>query len=40
MKTFLELIEVIACFLAMGFCLCSTVWMACLFATAIFNMIF
>ena len=40
MKTFLELIEVIVCFLAIGFCISSAIWIACLFATAVFNMIF
>jgi len=40
MRTLLELVEVIACFLAIGFCVSSAMWIACLFATAVFNMIF
>ena len=40
METFLELIEVIVCFLAVWFCVTSAIWIACLFATAVFNMIF
>ena len=40
MRTLLELVEVIACFLAIGFCLCSAMYIACLFATSVFNMIF
>ena len=40
MRTFLEMLEVIACFLAIGFCLCSAIWIACLFATTIFSLIF
>ena len=40
MKTFLELIEVVVCFLAIGFCVSSAIWIACLFATAVFNLIF
>ena len=40
MRTFLEIIEVIVCFLAIGFCVCSAMYIACLFATSVFNLIF
>ncbi len=40
MKDLIGLIEVIACFLAIGFCFCSAMYIACLFATSVFNMIF
>jgi len=40
MRSLLELIEVVACFLAIGFCTCSAMYIACLFASFVFNMIF
>ena len=40
MRTLLELIEVVACLLAIGFCTCSAMYIACLFASFLFNIIF
>ena len=40
MRTLLELVEVVVCFLAIGFCTCSAMYIACLFASCVFNMIF
>ena len=40
MRTLLELIEVVACLLVIGFCTCSAMYIACLFASFVFNMIF
>ena len=40
MRTLLELIEVVACLLVIGFFTCSAMYSACLFASFVFNMIF
>ena len=40
MRTLLELIEVVVCLLVVGFCTCSAMYIACLFASFVFNMIF
>lgn len=40
MRTLLELIEVVACLLVIGFFTCCGMYSACLFASFLFNMIF
>lgn len=40
MRKLLEIIEVVVCLLGVGFCTCSAIYIACLFASFVFNMIF